>query len=619
MAGVTVLVLFASCGNSNKTDADPFASITHLVDSAMVNKTDSIDREKTSDEPKPIEADESFDDFIYNFASDDALQRQRVVFPLPYYNGERASKIDRKYWKHDDLFAKQSYYTLLFDREEDMDLVGDTSLTSVQVEWIFVKKRMVKKYYFERIKGAWMLEAINLRPIEENENEDFVEFFGHFATDSIFQSRRIRQPLVFVTTDPDDDFSILETTLDLNQWFAFKPALPADKLSNINYGQQNDDNASHKILALKGIGNGFSNILYFQRKDSGWSCTSLRIQVFRDCFYRIMEQKYSLLSHNTFGIDVSAACFLEYASVDELRGLIGSGRVTSPYLHIGGGSNLLFTKDYEGTILHSRIGGVEVVAETDDDIVVRVGAGVVWDDFVDYCVQRHWYGVENLSLIPGEVGASAVQNIGAYGVEVKDLIVRVETLNIEGKEHVYDVTECGYSYRDSIFKRPENKSVFVTYVSFRLSKREHYTLDYGTIRRELEKYPGVTLDVVRRVIIAIREEKLPDPRVMGNAGSFFMNPIVGREQFEALQAEYPQMPFYEIDTDRVKIPAGWMIDQCGWKGKALGPAAVHDKQALVLVNRGGAKGADVIALSDAVRASVRAKFGIDIHPEVNFI
>ena len=250
MAGVTVLVLFASCGNSNKTDADPFASITHLVDSAMVNKTDSIDREKTSDEPKPIEADESFDDFIYNFASDDALQRQRVVFPLPYYNGERASKIDRKYWKHDDLFAKQSYYTLLFDREEDMDLVGDTSLTSVQVEWIFVKKRMVKKYYFERIKGAWMLEAINLRPIEENENEDFVEFFGHFATDSIFQSRRIRQPLVFVTTDPDDDFSILETTLDLNQWFAFKPALPADKLSNINFGQQNDDNASHKILAL---------------------------------------------------------------------------------------------------------------------------------------------------------------------------------------------------------------------------------------------------------------------------------------------------------------------------------------------------------------------------------
>ena len=333
----------------------------------------------------------------------------------------------------------------------------------------------------------------------------------------------------------------------------------------------------------------------------------------------IMEQKYSLLSHNTFGIDVSAARFLEYSSVDELHRLIDSGQVTSPYLHIGGGSNLLFTKDYEGTVLHSRIEGVEVVDETDDDIVVRVGAGVVWDDFVDYCVKHNWYGAENLSLIPGEVGASAVQNIGAYGVEVKDLIVRVETLNIEGKERVYDISECGYSYRDSIFKRPANKSVFVTYVSFKLSKKEYYTLDYGTIRRELEKYPTVTLETVRRVIIAIREEKLPDPRVMGNAGSFFMNPIVSRIKFEALREEYPHMPFYEIDADRIKIPAAWMIDQCGWKGKALGPAAVHDKQALVLVNRGGARGADVIALSDAVRASVREKFGIDIHPEVNFI
>ncbi|MCE8602038.1 UDP-N-acetylmuramate dehydrogenase [Bacteroides fragilis] len=332
-----------------------------------------------------------------------------------------------------------------------------------------------------------------------------------------------------------------------------------------------------------------------------------------------MEQKYSLLSHNTFGIDVSAARFLEYSSVDELHRLIDSGQVTSPYLHIGGGSNLLFTKDYEGTVLHSRIEGVEVVDETDDDIVVRVGAGVVWDDFVDYCVKHNWYGAENLSLIPGEVGASAVQNIGAYGVEVKDLIVRVETLNIEGKERVYDISECGYSYRDSIFKRPANKSVFVTYVSFKLSKKEYYTLDYGTIRRELEKYPTVTLETVRRVIIAIREEKLPDPRVMGNAGSFFMNPIVSRIKFEALQEEYPHMPFYEIDADRIKIPAAWMIDQCGWKGKALGPAAVHDKQALVLVNRGGARGADVMALSDAVRASVREKFGIDIHPEVNFI
>lgn len=328
---------------------------------------------------------------------------------------------------------------------------------------------------------------------------------------------------------------------------------------------------------------------------------------------------YSLLSYNTFGIDVSADRFLEYASSEELKSQIMQGAVTTPFLHIGGGSNLLFTKDYEGLILHSRIGGIEVMEENERSVLVRVGAGVVWDDFVAYSVEHGWYGAENLSLIPGEVGASAVQNIGAYGVEVKDLITAVETVNIRGEERVYSVEECGYAYRDSIFKRPENKSVFVTYVRFRLSKEEHCTLDYGTIRQELERYPALTLPVVREIIIDIRKSKLPDPKVTGNAGSFFMNPIVPKEKLEALQCDYPRIPFYELPDGRVKIPAGWMIDQCGWKGKSLGPAAVHDKQALVLVNRGGAKGSDIIALSDAVRASVREKFGIDIHPEVNFV
>ena len=328
---------------------------------------------------------------------------------------------------------------------------------------------------------------------------------------------------------------------------------------------------------------------------------------------------YSLLSHNTFGIDVSAARFLEYASVEELQQQIAQGAVTTPFLHIGGGSNLLFTKDYDGLILHSCIGGIEVTEEDERTVSVRVGAGVVWDDFVAYCVAHGWYGAENLSLIPGEVGAGAVQNIGAYGVEVKDLITAVETVNIQGDQRVYSIEECGYAYRNSIFKRPENKSVFVTYVRFRLSKEEYYTLDYGTIRQELGKYPELTLPVVRKVIIDIRESKLPDPKVMGNAGSFFMNPIVPKEKLLVLQQEYPQIPYYELADGQVKIPAGWMIDQCGWKGKSLGPAAVHDKQALVLVNRGGAKGSDIIALSDAVRASVREKFGIDIHPEVNFV
>lgn len=328
---------------------------------------------------------------------------------------------------------------------------------------------------------------------------------------------------------------------------------------------------------------------------------------------------YSLLPYNTFGIDVSASRFLEYASVAELKEYIAQGAVTTPFLHIGGGSNLLFTKDYDGLILHSRIGGIEVTAEDSQTVSLRVGAGVVWDDFVACCVEHGWYGAENLSLIPGEVGASAVQNIGAYGVEVKDLITAVETVNIQGYERVYSVEECEYAYRNSIFKRPENKSVFVTYVRFRLSKEERYTLDYGTIRQELAKYPAPTLPIVRKVIIEIRESKLPDPKVTGNAGSFFMNPIVAKEKLEALQQDYPRIPYYELPDGRVKIPAGWMIDQCGWKGKSLGPAAVHDKQALVLVNRGGAKGSDIIALSDAVRASVRDKFGIDIHPEVNVI
>ena len=322
---------------------------------------------------------------------------------------------------------------------------------------------------------------------------------------------------------------------------------------------------------------------------------------------------------NTFGIDVTAARFLEYGSEDELRELIAAGQVVAPWLHIGGGSNLLFIKDYEGTVLHSRIGGLEVTSEDEEHVSISVVAVELTNDFVAYCVERHWYGAENLSLIPGEVGASAVQNIGAYGVEVKDLITSVETINMAREKRIYGVDECGYSYRRSLFKQPEMKAVFVTYVNFCLSKREHYTLDYGTIRQELEKYPVLNLEILRRVIIDIRQSKLPDPKVLGNAGSFFMNPIVPRRQFESLQREYPDMPHYDVDAGRVKIPAAWMIDRCGWKGKALGPAAVHGRQALVLVNSGGATGADIVALSDAVRASVREKFGIDIHPEVCLI
>ena len=335
-----------------------------------------------------------------------------------------------------------------------------------------------------------------------------------------------------------------------------------------------------------------------------------------------IQHNYPLLAHNTFGMDVEASVFVEYESVTELKEiLLHQLCPEGKWLHIGGGSNLLFTGDFDGMILHSAIKGFEVVSENEDEVLVRAGAGEVWDDFVAYTVEKGWYGAENLSLIPGEVGASAVQNIGAYGVEAKDLIVKVDTLEVEtGKERVFGNEECGYAYRESVFKHALKGKYIVTHVTYRLSKKPSYRLDYGNVHSELEKRGcELTLENVRQTIIDIRESKLPDPKVQGNAGSFFMNPIVPRPLFEELLGKYPSMPFYEVDAERVKIPAAWMIDQCGWKGKQLGRAGVHNKQALVLVNCGGATGQEIIALSEEIQRSVFDKFGVRISPEVNFI
>ena len=292
-----------------------------------------------------------------------------------------------------------------------------------------------------------------------------------------------------------------------------------------------------------------------------------------------------------------------------------------PLLHIGRGSNLLFSGDYQGTVLHSLIKGYEVVSETSDTVDVRVGAGEVWDDFVAYTVQKNLYGAVNLSLIPGEVGASAVQNIGAYGVEAKDLIVSVDTVCVStGELRQFSNEECCYAYRKSIFKQELKGKYIVTHVTYRLSKVPVWHLDYGNIRTELDKAScPLTLDNLRRIIIRIREEKLPDPAQMGNAGSFFMNPVIPKKQFADLHSIYTDMPSYPAGEDCVKVPAGWMIDRCGWKGKSLGRAGVHARQALVLVNLGGATGKEIMALAEAVVASVKEKFGIDIHPEVNYI
>lgn len=333
-------------------------------------------------------------------------------------------------------------------------------------------------------------------------------------------------------------------------------------------------------------------------------------------------KNYNLAAHNTFGIDAQCRRFVEFDDVDELQDALRSpDDINSPVLVIGGGSNLLLTSDYDGTVLHSAIKGysAEYLA---DGVLLRCGSGENWDDIVALCVGKGWYGMENLSLIPGEVGASAVQNIGAYGVEAKDIIYKVEAVEIStGRKYEFFNSDCDYSYRKSRFKGEWRNRFIITYVTYKLSFTYMPCLDYGNIRGELVK-KGIsepTACQLRDVIIDIRNAKLPDPKVEGNAGSFFMNPVVSRLKYEELAAVYPGMPHYTVDENHEKIPAGWMIDVCGWKGKTLGRAGVHSRQALVLVNRGGATGNDVVALCEAIRRDVREKFGVEIFPEVNIV
>ena len=332
-------------------------------------------------------------------------------------------------------------------------------------------------------------------------------------------------------------------------------------------------------------------------------------------------ENHSLLAHNTFGMDVRAALFFEYDTMEELQTFLQSDDFAhrNRYIHIGSGSNLLFEGDYRGIVMHSALHTLEVVEESDAHVLVRVGSGYVWDDFVAHCVAQGWAGVENLSAIPGEVGASAVQNIGAYGVEVRDVIARVEAMALDGTTRTFTNEECGYGYRDSVFKRELRGQYIITHVTYRLEKSPTYRLDYGDLRARVEACGEPTLKAVREAVTAIRDSKLPDPRVLGNAGSFFTNPVIPRAQYEALKEKYPNMPSYPIDEERVKVPAGWLIDHAEWKGKALGRAAVHDRQALVLVNLGGATGKEVMTLAERVCEDVFNKYGIRITPEVNFI
>ena len=353
------------------------------------------------------------------------------------------------------------------------------------------------------------------------------------------------------------------------------------------------------------------------------------------------EYYKDLTKMNTFGMKVKARCFIEYDSVADLVD-IEFEELARPVLHIGGGSNLLFTDDFKGTVLHSKINFIEEIGSEGDMALVSVGAGVVFDDFCDWAAKEGLWGVENLSYIPGEVGASAVQNIGAYGVEVKDVIRKVYCYDTVEEEFVnFDVEDCDYGYRDSAFKDPEIKGRYiVTHVVFALSREPQPKLDYGHLKTAVEEAASclfersgseveksLTPALVHKVIIRIRKEKLPEPSVMGSAGSFFKNPVITAEHFARIEsaakaelgADY-KVPHYDLPDGTVKVPAAWMIEQCGWKGRRSGGAAVYEKQPLVIVNyTGEAYPEEIIGLERRIVASVKQKFDVVLHPEVEHI
>ncbi len=338
-------------------------------------------------------------------------------------------------------------------------------------------------------------------------------------------------------------------------------------------------------------------------------------------------ENYDLGAHNTFGMKVKAALYIEYDSVDELMSLDYKS-LPQPIFHIGAGSNLLFTKDFPGTVLHSNIKYIKYVDMGLDEVLLTVGSGVVFDDFIANVAGNGLWGPENLSLIPGEVGAAAVQNIGAYGVEAKDIISGVVCLDTKDwTKTVFKVGECGYGYRDSRFKHERGRYI-ITSVLFRVTRKYSPKLDYGGVRNALEGYDLNALKPtdIRDAIIRIRNAKLPDPAEIGSAGSFFKNPVISREHFERiLNAECPQgshadIPHYDLPDGTVKVPAAWLIDQCGFRGKKLGGAQVYEKQPLVIVNASGsASPEDVLALENEIIAKVKEKYDIVLHPEVDHI
>ena len=337
-----------------------------------------------------------------------------------------------------------------------------------------------------------------------------------------------------------------------------------------------------------------------------------------------IHENFSLKNHNTFGVAVSAKCFVEVSSVEELIEAHQYAKTQSlQTLILGGGSNILLTKNFEGLVIQLNLKGISEEVISENEVLVTAKSGENWHEFVQFCLGENYGGLENLSLIPGNVGTSPMQNIGAYGTEIKDTFVSCQVLNLETLElENFDAKKCNFGYRESIFKRAGKGKYIILEVTFKLTTKKHQIkTEYGAISSELKnlEIENPTIQEVSKAVITIRQSKLPDPKVIGNAGSFFKNPSISREQILEVQEKYPEMPNYP-NADLVKIPAGWLIEQCGWKGKQIGNVASHQLQALVIINATGkATGKEIFDFSTMIIESVKEKFGIELEREVNII
>lgn len=329
------------------------------------------------------------------------------------------------------------------------------------------------------------------------------------------------------------------------------------------------------------------------------------------------QENISLRPFNTLAVDARARYFLAVQTADALASALAAMPSDRPLFVLGGGSNVLFTRDFEGLVVKNEMGGCAVLEEDGDEVRIRAGGGEDWHGFVGWCLQQGYYGLENLSLIPGTVGAAPVQNIGAYGVEVGERIATVEAIDLgSGAKHCLPAEACGFAYRHSIFKGACPNRFFITHVTFRLSKKPHLVTTYADVREALaHRTAQATPQTLSETICAIRRRKLPDPQKLPNAGSFFKNPVASRRHYRELADRFPGLPAFPLDEENVKLAAGWMIEHCGWKGRRMGACGVYSQQALVLVNYGGATGREILALAEAVQGAVEAVFGIRLQPE----